>query len=265
MTRPYFAALDGVDLKTHGFDVSSATGPWESGLVTLQEQAIAERDGAVLTNSIPVSSPRDVVLSGIVIGDDEDDFEAIFLDLKRFLGPRGRRDRTLVFGNLTAQQLTVRFMGISGGPTGPQMVQRKVPLDLHFRALDPYAIDTTDTTLTAAANTPLAIPLGTATCAGVTTITFSASAASVTVTYKTYAGATIGSITLTDAFVTGDVLVIDHQARTITVNGVPHVDLVTGGFFIVFDPSDGDPLLSHWPTIETNHGSVSLVYRRRWE
>jgi hypothetical protein len=200
-----------------------------------------------------------------LIGADEDDFEAKFLTIKRSFGPRGRRDLKVVFGSQTAQQIMARFLGATGGPTAPQMVQRKVPVDLHFRALDPYAIDTTDTTLTAAAATPVAIPLGTSTCAGVTTITFSGSASSVTETYKTYGGTTRGSITLTHAFVNADVLVIDHLARSITLNGVRHEDLVTSGFFFVFDPNDGDPLLGHWPTIETNHGALSVVYRRRWE
>src|SRR5689334_19581051 len=146
--RPYFLTANGVDLKTLDFVTRESPAPWDSGLATLQEQAIFQRDGVVLADDEPINAARDVVISGAIVGTDADDFESKLLTIRRFFGPRGTKDHLLVFGNQTAQQLRARFVGTSGGPTSPQMLQRRVPLDLHFRALDPFATDTTDSTFT---------------------------------------------------------------------------------------------------------------------
>lgn len=266
MTRPYFVTVDGVDLKTLSFEVKSATGLWDDPLATLPEQAVYQVEGAVITDDEPVVPARDVVVSGTILGSDADDFETKRIALKRALGPKGVKDRTLVFGNQTAQQITARYMGMTGGPTDPQMLQQRVPVDLHFRCVDPALEDTTDTTLaSAAAGVARAIPMGTERCYGVTTITFGGSAASATLTYKNHSGSTIATMTMTHAFVNTDVLVIDHKARSVTLNGTRNDGLLSAGFFIRFDPADaGDASLAQWPTFETDQGTLSITYRRRW-
>lgn len=266
MSRPYFVTVDGVDLTTHGFTVANATGVWEWADVTLAEQPIYRKPGVTLINDEPTVAVREIAISGTFVGTDEDDFEAKLLAVKQLFGVRGRKDLMLVFGNETTRQITARYVGLSGGPTGPQMAQRKVPFTFKFRALIPYYEDTTDTTLgPVAAATPVAIPLGTDVTAGTTTVAFGGSAATVTLTYKTYGGATAGTMLLTHAFVNTDSLVIDHDAATITLNGTRNDTLLTSGDFLRFDPADGDAALAHWPTIETDAGTLTVVYRRRWD
>lgn len=265
-TRTTFLTVDGTDLRTaYKFEIAQSPAPWERPVSTLSEATLFEKDGAVLLSSEPVVQAADLVFDGTFLCTDADDFETQLTALRRFLGPKGTALHTLVFGNQTSRQVSAYYMGFSGGPTGPQMVQSKVAVQLRFRALDPYDKDTSDTTLgPTAANTPVSIPLGTERCAGTVTIAFSGSAASVTITYKTYGGTTVRSMTLTHAFVNTDSLVIDNDARTISLNGTRNDALLTAGFFIRFDPNDGDGSLSHWPTIETTAGTITVTYRRRW-
>jgi hypothetical protein len=245
--------------------VSSVTGLWDPPDVALREQAIYTQPGATLIDDEPTRPVREIGISGTFIGDDPDDLEALLLAVKQLFGVRGRKDLTLVFGNDTTTQITARYVGLGGGP---QMAQRKAPFTFKFRALTPYFEDTSDTTLgPTAANTPVAIPLGTELSVGTMSITFGGSASSVTFTYKNFAGDTIGTLTCTHAFVNADVLVVDN-AGTITLNGVRNdalLDESAGGDFIRFDPDDGDAALSHWPTIEADVGPLTVVYRRRWD
>ena len=266
MSRSYFLTVDGTDLRTaYKFQVAQSAAPWERPVATLSEATLFEKDGAVLLSSEPAVQAADLVFDGTFLCTDADDFETQLTALRRFLGPKGTKAHTLVFGNQTSRQVSAYYMGFSGGPTGPQMVQRKVPVQLRFRALDPMDEDTSDTTLgPTAASTPVPIPLGTERCAGTVTIDFAGPAASVTITYKTFGGTTVRSMTLTHAFVALDQLVIDNDARTISLNGTRNDGLLTSGFFIRFDPNDGDAALSDWPTIETDAGTITVTYRRRW-
>lgn len=266
MSRDYYLKVDSVDLRpSFGFVVSQSAAPWERPLAALNEQPIFEKDGVTLMTSEPSVAGADLLFDGAILGADADDFETKFTALRRFLGPKGRKVHTLVFGNQTARQVSAYYLGASGGPTGPQMVQQRVPVQLHFRALDPYDQDTSDTTLgPTSASTPVSVPLGFELSYGTITIDFGGSAASVTVTYKHYDGTTKGSMTFTHAFVNADQLVIDLEARTISLNGTRDETLLTSGFFFRFNPVDGDPTLSHWPTVETNAGTITLTYRRRY-
>lgn len=263
--RPYFVTVNGTDLKTKGFTVREATGLWESVQLTLQEQAVYRKAGAVLLDDEPIAVVRDLAIAGTYRGTDADNAETKLLGMKRLLGPLGRRNHVLVFGNLTAQQITARYMGMSDGPTGPQMEQRTIPMTLHFRSLDPYFVDVTATTLSAAEGVPVDVPMGTGLSEGVSTITFAGSAASTTRTYKSNTGATLGTTTLTHAFVNADVVVINDAERTISLNGVRNEGLLSNGDFIRMSPDDGDPSTSDWATLEVNHGALSHVYRRTWE
>ena len=262
----FFLEIDGVDIEAEfGFVASSVDGLWNAPPVTLNEQAIYQREGTILLDDEPTTPPRDLVVPGVIVGVDQGDFETKWLALKRFLGPRGTVDHTLVFGNQNAQQITARYMGNAQGPLSPQMRQRKVVVELHFHANDPVLMDAADQTVSeAVAGTPAPIPLGTERSRGKTQSTLAGSAASLTFTYKHYDGTPLGSLTLTHAFVASDVVVVDHDEMTITLNGVAANDLLSNGDFFRFDPRNGDARLAHWPTVEVDHGELLVTYRRRW-
>jgi Siphovirus-type tail component, C-terminal domain/Phage tail protein RIFT-related domain len=265
MANPtFFVEVDAVDLATYGFRASGVSGLWDSPIVTLTEQAMYQREGVQLMDDEPTTPPVDIVVTGTIIGDDQGDFESLRLALLRFLGPRGAFDRTLVFGNQPDRQYTARFMGSPATPTPPVMIQGRVSTDLRFRVLDALAQDTTDQVVTAAAATPAPIPLGTERCRGTTSTTLSGSASSVTFTYKHHDGTTLGSITVTHAFVTSDVVAVDHDNMLILVNGTPHAEYLSDGSFFRFDPLDGDASASEWPTVQVDHGALTVTYRRRW-
>lgn len=267
--RPYFVKVggaSGVDLKSLGVEVGEAEGLWASPTVTLDEQSVYRRAGAVLMDDEPATVVRELALHTTVMAADPDDFEAKLLAAKRLFGPVGRKDHLLVFGHQTSKQITARYVGLSDGPTGPQMAQSKVPVTFRFRSLDPYFVDVTPTTLgPVAANTPLPIPLGTGLSTPSITVTFAGSFSSVTITYKSSAGATLAHLVFTHAFVSGDVLVSNHAGPSVSLNGVRNESLYTSGEFFRLSPLDGVPATPAWGTIETNHGTLTVDYRSTWE
>lgn len=76
-------------------------------------------------------------------------------------------------------------------------------------------------------------------------------------------GTTVGSITLTVTTIAGDVLLIDCNTKTITLNGAPRLDILTSGDFFTIDPIDGN-FAGTGPRITTSSGALSFSYRRTW-
>jgi hypothetical protein len=257
--------IDDVDMDAvYGLKFGTVTGLWDAPVVTLTEQAIYQREGVELMDDEPTTPAVDFVVTATIVGSDQGDFESQLRAAKVFLGPRGAVDHALVFGNRPDQQWIARFMGAVASPAPPVMIQRKVPVELHFRALSALAEDTTDQVVTAAEATPAPIPLGTERCRGTTSTTLSGSVSSVTFTYKNHAGTPIGSITVTHPFVNADVVAVDHDDLSIWVNGDRHDEYLSDGSFFRFDPRDGNASAAEWPTVEVDHGALTVTYRRKW-
>lgn len=105
------------------------------------------------------------------------------------------------------------------------------------------------------------LPLGTGPVRPVLTI--SGVAVNPSITLYNSLGALVGTMVLTVTTISTDILVIDCDAKTIKLNGVNRVDLLTSGDFFTIDPAD--PAFNGLgPTIASSSGALSISYRRTW-
>jgi len=80
----------------------------------------------------------------------------------------------------------------------------------------------------------------------------------------TYDSAIVTSMHLSGTLGSGDTLVVDCDAMTITKNGVNALALLTSGDFMKLDPALGNFALSHWPQIAMTGTAGTVAYRKAW-
>lgn len=251
--------LNGVDVSTLGFALTRLPDNWNAPVETFPEVQIPGRNGSTRTALEPMVEPRDYVLEFENVQSTEQNHEDK-LDAFKLLT---RGDVTVIVGNQETRQRTgyrkslVPTPKVGGGVTNSDVV-----LTLHCE--DPVMYATTVRTVTGAAATDLALPQGTYRTFGVVTVTSATDP--FTLTYKHYDGTPLKSITIAAV----GTVVVDMLNRTITVNGVRNDGAKTGGDYFAFDAKDGDPTLSHWPTLRTSVGSLSaggggIVYREGYQ
>ncbi len=255
---------NGVDLATIGVFVVAMDGNWDSPGESFDEVSIPLRNGTRRTGTRPKVDSLDYTLTLFIGAATESAFETACDSLKYLLS----QELTIIGGNQPDRQRTGRKKGqVKIRPNlagGDGVVDGIATVTIHCE--DPVQYATTVTTESASSGTDHPCPLGTRFVFPTTTITFTGSASSVTLTYKNYAGTTIGTpMVLTHAFVNADVLVVDHNLMTAALNGSRDDRLITAGDFIALDPRDGDPSLSHWPTVRTSAGNIAIAYRKAFE
>jgi predicted phage tail component-like protein len=110
-------------------------------------------------------------------------------------------------------------------------------------------------------DTPTQMPLGT----GITrpVVRIDGAAVNPVIALVGADGTTIATMNLTVTTVAGDVLLIDMDSRTITLNGVNRIDILTSGDFFSIDPADAN-FSGNGPSIGTSSGALSVIYRRAW-
>ncbi len=252
--------VDGVDNATLKLRIASLPKNWSTPSISFPETTLPFVPGVVATSNVPKLAPMDYPIRGNIISANASGFETD-VDALKYAYASGA-GVALIPGNQPNRQ-RIGFLADMDIQPYPSLAEAKFEAVLRCR--DPLWYATTNTTPSGAAATDIACALGTWTSLPVVTITFSGSAASTTLTYKTYGGATVGDpLVITHAFVNTDVLVVDMKLRTITLNGVRHDEYLSGGDFIELNPRDGVPSLAHWPTLRASAGAVAIAYPQRF-
>lgn len=254
----------GIDLETVGFSAAVLEGLMDSPAESSDEVNVPLREGTTRTSTVRVVEPRDGRVRGELSGATETAFRT---NRDAFLYHLSFLDVAVLLGMHDDRQLLGSLKGkVAMAPpteSGDGFTRADVDFTLHFE--NPVWQATTLSTPSGAANTDVSCPLGTRKVYPITTATVSGSAASITFTYKNYAGTTIGTpLVLTHAFVNADVVAVDHAAMTVTLNGARRDDLITAGDFFALDPRDGDYLLSHWPKARATQ-ALALSYRQTFQ
>jgi hypothetical protein len=151
----------------------------------------------------------------------------------------------------------------------PTLLNGWVSGTMTFLCATPYWFDIAPTTV--AFTTATAIPLGTAPSFGrdqfSAIITITGAATTPTLTYKDYAGVTVGTMVFSYSPLAGDSIVIDCGRHLVTrlVSGVSSNALsylAAGYTFPALSPDDASFAASLWPTLTVSSGTGSVVYYR---
>lgn len=258
--------VNGVNPNTYGLKVSGVPG-WETApQLDYSTQQVPGRAGNILLRPAPQIGARRLSVEAMVVGTSNADMLTKLDQLKAlFSSP----SLAVIMDNRPTRQITCRLDGpFNVDPGDASMIQRKLPVSFMLVADDPWWYDTALTTVAgiSAAGTGTAMPLGTGPVWPVITSTFNGAIAAFTATLYNSAGVVIGSITITNAFVNTDVLVIDMTNKTVKINGVNQLTKITAGDFFALDAAkDGNYLTSAWPSIlKTATNVVDVTYKKAW-
>lgn len=251
--------VDTVDNASMNLIIDKLPKNWSTPSISFSEVALPGVAGVVATSNVPKLAAMDYPISGNISCTSASNLETAVDNLKyAYASGSGV---ALLPGNQPNRQ-RIGFLSDMDITPYPTLAQAK--FDAVLRCRDPLWYATSNTTPSGSSGTDIACALGTWTSLPVVTTTLSGSASSLVFTYKSYAGATLGSLTLTHAFVNADVVAVDMKLRTVTVNGTRHEDYITAGDFFELNPRHGDRALSHWPTIAVSAGAVTIAYPQRF-
>lgn len=253
----FLTQINGSDaFSTYGLQASELKGPWDSPSASFPEVAIPGREGATRTTSKPVVATKDFTATYRLIGSGEQDYEDK-VDAVR--GDLWGSTITFIVGSQEARQRTGLVTDVRV-TSDPDTQAGTIAIDVHCS--DPIASATSATTTTGSSATDVAMPLGRWLSRPVITIGSSPTSPLV-LTYKSYGGTTLGTLTVSYGGSPSSV-VVDCEAQTITVGGTRHDEDMTAGDFFALDPHDGVYALSHWPTVRCSSGALSVVYTKRY-
>lgn len=250
-----------VDLATYGVAIASIDGNWDSPSAEYDEVVLPGRPGTARTTREPTTGALDLNVVAEISNTTEQGFEDYADGVKALLKSG---DVTVIGGNQEARQRIGYVKGpIKILPDPADATHGSLRFTIHCE--DPAAYSTTPTTVSGAAAADLAVAQGTYFTYPVITVTGPTSP--LVITYKSYAGATVASLTVT---FTGSptTVVIDCANRTVTVDSVRHDEYLTAGDFFRLHPGDGDYSLSHWPTVRASSATggtgVSIAYSKAY-
>lgn len=262
--------INGTDPRTLcGLVIAEVTGWADDAVERYPTIAVPGRPGVVRTSLLSETAARRMVVTGTIIGAGASAATRIAdartkLDLLRaILAPASL---AIIFADLPSRSITADCEGVTVTAPPAMMVADKLPVQFTLVAHDPYFYDTATTTQTVSAG---ALALGTAPVRPLVTVTFTGSVAAWNWTLYRCAlmGSTsLGPMSFANAFVAGNVLVIDNALRTVSLNGVARLDLISGGDFIALDPATMAVFASSsWPFMDWSGSStVSIAYKKAW-
>lgn len=227
--------INGVDPRTtYGLRVEGAPG-WENApATTFPMNQIPGRPGNILLSPDEVIPARKIVVTGVVVGTSNADMLTKLDGLKGLLNEPSLQ---VIMNNRNTRYITARLDGeLVVTPGDASMISRMVPVAFTLMADDPWWYDVTPQHI--GMGGPM--PMGTAPVWPVANVTFSGNMAQYDHVLWGYpgggaGGALVSSISVTNNFVNGDVLMVDHWNKLVTINGVPHLDKVTVGDFFKLD------------------------------
>jgi phage-related protein len=191
---------------------------------------VLRRGGAIALDD-PRDQPRSVTLRGTVTGttvqDARDKADALKLALRKNSGAQ------ITFDDLLTRFINARVQSVKVPPFGPSMIQRKLSVEVTLTVLDPYSYDITQT-VTTLDNTVRRLQLGTG--PSLPIITIAGATVNPVLTFFKYDGTILGTMNITFTGISSDTLVINCDSKTVTLNGVNRLDLLTTGDFFRMEP-----------------------------
>lgn len=254
--------INGLDAKaTWGFTISAAPGWADAPSRNTPNAPILRRGGARVLDT-PRDQAKQITMTGNIRGtstqDARDKADALKLAL---MAPAGVK---LIFDDFSTRYIMARVESFRVPPFGAHMIGRDLNVEIAFTAHDPYFYDNALTTV--AGNTQ-PLPQGTGPSRPIITVVGAAGGpVNPVFTLKNNAGATVATFGLTVTLIAGDTLIIDCDAKTIKLNGVNRIDLVTTGDFFLIDPADPQ-FQTPYATITiapATGTSISTSYRKSW-
>lgn len=222
--------------------------------------------GEIVLDAVPPEAARTLVATGTIVGTDVNDARAK-LDL--LIATLAAPTLAVIFFDATARQVNAELVSCIVAAPAAQMIARKIPVTITLVAHDPFAYDTGQSAVgLIVAGT--AIPLGTGPVGPVIQIGSGSgsSGANPVLTFKDSTAAVIGSLTLTVAFAAADIIFVDCAKKTIVLNGVSRLDLLTAGDFVTLDVArHGNFAASQWPTIASSIAATAITtarYNKAW-
>jgi len=268
MSAPTVAWINGVDLAaTFGFHVERATGLDDLPTQTDRSVPVPGLRGAMLTQTDPDISTRELVLEGTIVATSTTALQTNLDALKALVGAG------LLEVRFYATQTRAYYGRCQGAPSTPfpvQFRQTSTKVTIRILCLDPLGYDL-DLSVISFGSSYTAMPLGTGPSAPVLYIVGGLSGASnPTITYASAAEETIWTMALTATIAAGDYVRIDCglQSLTKSVSGVisdARAYLTSAPpRYIVLRPSDGDYSTSSWPKLKVSAGSGAAHFYRTW-
>jgi hypothetical protein len=223
------------------------------------------RPGAVRLALLPETEAREIHVAGHLIGTSIADLMARADYLKQWLA-RGGDDLEIRSGyDLTRFWRGALTGCVITGVEG-QFYNPYATAELTFTCADPRAYGAEATVVGFGAQSRAPCPLGTAPSEPL--IRLMGPASNPVITYRSAAGAVVGSHGFTIALgnaeflevSTPDLTVIRHSGGAAS----DAIALEGSGDFITLSPDDGDPMVGAWPTLETSSGTGEALWRKTY-
>ena len=237
-------SINGTDARTLGFVLSAAPGWADLPPRSWPSVALPGHQGVRRLTDLAVDGPRVLRLSGVLSGTDAADLLTKLDALKLLLAANTARFR---FGDRPTRYLDVLVQTCAPLAAGAHLNSRQLALELTALAEDGLFYDDDAQAITVD-DTNTGLPQGT----GVTRPVL-------TITGATEGATGIGSMALTGV-TSGQTVVVDLEALTITIDGVNGMNQLTDGEFFEFDPA----LVGQLPTLSCSSGSCVAAYRKAW-
>ena len=246
-------SINGTDARTLGFVLSAAPGWADLPARSWPSVALPGHQGVRRLTDLAVDGPRTLRLAGVLSGTDAADLLSKLDALKLLLAGDTARLR---FGDRPTRYLDVLVQTCAPLAAGAHLNSRQLALELTALAEDGlfYDDDAQDITVD---DTNTGLPQGTGVTRPVLTITGATDPTLVAV--ETDGATGIGSMALTGV-TSGQTVVVDLDALTITIDGANGMNHLTDGEVFEFDPA----LVGQLPTLSCSSGSCAVAYRKAW-
>ncbi|MFL5580108.1 MAG: phage distal tail protein [Gemmatimonadaceae bacterium] len=259
--------INGTDPRAaYGLVVEQVTGWLDAAQEKYPSVRLPNGYGEALLSTAPQVEARRLVARGVVRGSSAADARAKLDALRAlFTKGRGKTPLAVVLDDAATRQYNAVCESFAAPPPPASTIARDLPVEIALVCPDPYAYDTAQTSTGITATT--AMPLGTGPVRPVITLTFTAATVNPQLQFFEAVGSTtIGLVGATGTFQTTDTIVIDCARRTLTLNGLPRIDLLLGDFPLLDVATQGDYATSAWPRAVRNLTTfaATVAYAKAW-
>lgn len=242
--------INSVNARTYGFILAEPPGWLDMPPVQTPSASVLQRGPIVLGAQTVL--PRRVTLRGHVRGSSASDVRTKLDSFKLALSYPPVK---IVFDDSSTRYHSLHLETFSHPPL-PQgtFLAKDLRVELTLVAYSPYAIDLSDTVISGTS----ALPMGTGPVRPV--VTLSGASNPVTHNLRDKDSNVVSSMVIAAA----GTIIVDHDAKTITDDGVLNLNALTSGDFFVIDPAD-PKFQGAGPSITSSGASShSTTYKKTW-